>query len=89
MSFGSTGGGRGARSGRQKRRYTVGKDGYDWHILPSIGMRVELSPHRDEWMQGDRCGYIRMLSPNATAVKVKLDKSLKTIELGLHEVRPV
>lgn len=45
----------------------------------AVGLRVELAPHLDRWMMGDRYGDIVKVTPKY--VHVKLDKSGKTLRL--------
>lgn len=42
-----------------------------------VGRRVELAPHRDEWMQGDRYGTV--LRVTARGFTVRLNRSGRTI----------
>jgi RNase P/RNase MRP subunit p29 len=45
----------------------------------AIGMRVQLAPHLDRWMMGDRYGEI--VNVTRKSIHVHLDKSGKTIRL--------
>lgn len=44
-----------------------------------IGDRVELHPSMSRWMMGDRFGDIEKINAKAKRIKVKLDKSGKSI----------
>lgn len=54
------------------------------------GTRVQLAPHLDRWMQGDRFGYIievNTLMPDdndSLRYRVKLDKSGDKVWLARH-----
>lgn len=45
----------------------------------AIGMRIELKPHLDRWMMGDRFGEV--VKVTRKSIHVHLDKSGKTIRL--------
>jgi hypothetical protein len=83
VSFGSTGG----RTGRERRRYTVGQNGYEWHIKPLPRMSVERSPHFDAWMKGDRYGRITAVRGD-DLVDVRMNISGATLHLRLADIRP-
>ena len=51
-----------------------------------VGKRVEIHPGTDRWMMGDRYGEVSGLSANALNVRVKLDKSGKSIRQSIDEV---
>lgn len=53
-----------------------------------VGRRVQLSPHLDEWIMGDRYGVItRFASTGSGQVAfVKLDKSRRTLRLPAEDV---
>lgn len=56
------------------------------------GMRVELAPHTDAWMQGDRYGVVQSHSIDPAGrgtVRVRLDKSKRSIVLDEQEVTHV
>lgn len=42
-----------------------------------VGRRIELAPHRDEWMRGDRYGTI--LRVTSRGFVVKLERSGRTV----------
>jgi hypothetical protein len=55
------------------------------------GKRVEIAPHFDRWMQGDRYGRIissrgTLPSGDPAVIYVKMDRSGKTIHLSLTDV---
>jgi hypothetical protein len=47
--------------------------GYGGISAPEVGMRVEIGPHYDLWMQGARFGRIEKLSEAKTLCLVKHD----------------
>lgn len=46
-----------------------------------VGERVQLPPHRDEWMAGDRYAVVERVSLNGRLLKVRLEKSGRVIYL--------
>jgi hypothetical protein len=56
-------------------------------ILPAVGTHVELAPHLDAWMRGDRYGavvgygYTRTNFGQRRIVRVKLDRSGRTAHI--------
>lgn len=54
-------------------------------LADNIGQRVELAPHLDEWMQGDRYGTI--VGAHGVQYTVQMDKSGKLLVCMESEVR--
>ena len=54
-------------------------------ILP--GDRVEIGPHLDAWMQGDRLGEVS--SVNRKYVRVKMDVSRRSLKVAYDDLYAV
>jgi hypothetical protein len=55
-----------------------------------IGMRVEIPPHLDAWMRGDRYGEIvSTMKTKPSFARVKLDKSGKVVAVHMDYLTPV
>jgi len=53
-----------------------------------VGSRVELAPHLDAWMRGDRYGTVSKVGRRTLTVSVKLDKSGRTRRFQPHNLQP-
>ena len=54
-----------------------------------IGQRVELAPSTDRWMMGDRYGEIVAYAMRRSHVRVKMDRSGKTIRIHGDLLQPI
>jgi hypothetical protein len=53
-----------------------------------VGMRVEMHPCTDWWMQGDRFGYVTKVDNTNGRLRVKLDKSKRTVTVPPDLIDP-
>ena len=54
-----------------------------------IGDRVEIPPHSDWWMRGDRYGEVNLILQQTARAVIRLDKSGKNKAFNLNELRKI
>lgn len=77
------------RRGHLRRRYGRAARVPAWANFETslIGARVELRPHLDRWMMGDRYGTIVGFGKARRVVKVDLDRSGQTLKFSLDNLK--
>jgi hypothetical protein len=63
-------------------KWAIGSEQY-------LGARVQLSPHLDRWMMGDKYGEVVSFGRHPRTARVKLDKSGKTLLFKLTDLEMV